>query len=194
MTGHLRFVVGLVLGTACLSATQQTTDSQTATPPESPIGSQILRTIQDAEAEGVVYPQGPLTGGVNDFRDVTGTSDRRCVETANNHDVRSGEFVAGPFDLYPKIWHEGHAKLYWMPLYVPAKWPTTSDAFQLRVRASPIGPNSAPQTYRLVNWARTVGPDPALFFPSRTRLPSVGRWLLVATAGPNWGCFVFDLK
>jgi hypothetical protein len=31
------------------------------------------------------------------------------------------------------------------------------------------------------------------FFPTGTIIPDWGRWLLVATSGANWGCFIVTL-
>ena len=37
------------------------------------------------------------------------------------------------------------------------------------------------------------GVHPDYFYPSGLELRSGGRWMLVATMGPNWGCFVIEL-
>ncbi len=57
--------------------------------------------------------------------DVPGTSERRCVkvnrlldETGRGGSIRSGEFVAGPFDRYIRRWvPENKGKLWFAPLH-----------------------------------------------------------------------------
>lgn len=31
-------------------------------------------------------------------------------------------------------------------------------------------------------------------YPTGIRLPTVGRWMMVATAGNNWGCFILTVQ
>ena len=38
-----------------------------------------------------------------------------------------------------------------------------------------------------------IKPNSPAFFPSLVALPRGGTWLLIATGGPNWGCFILTL-
>lgn len=41
---------------------------------------------------------------------------------------------------------------------------------------------------------RPAHPEDVLFFPSIVTLKLNVRWMLVATSGPNWGCFLMDVQ
>jgi len=109
----------------------------------------------------------------------------RCVEVGNHTNVRSGEFVAGNFraakESFANVVKEPNAvKVYWVPLHV-AMMP------KLTVREIHVG---HPHAVRTTTW-RQVGANPGVvFYPSAMPVPVAGTWRLVASAGPNRGCFV----
>jgi hypothetical protein len=141
------------------------------------------RSIAEAE-EGVRHPRESPPARPSDlFTMPLGTEDRRCiaVEGSEYRGIRSGDFVAGPFNIYPEQWRQvGEGKVWWQPLHVPYPAP------QLTVRATLLDNPSVTRAER--HTERTPG-----FYPSSLKLPSAGRWLLIATAGPDWGCFLLTV-
>jgi hypothetical protein len=135
-----------------------------------------------AEREGSKHPGSPDTT----------MADRRCVDADLYTDARglgisrSGDFTAGTFSAYAAVWRHGGGKLWFTPRLVDT-------AATLVVRARRLDATAAPFEYRKRRLARAVGTDD-LFYATTIRLPAPGVWLLIATAGPNWGCFLFSFQ
>ena len=154
-----------------------------------PIMSDDLTTVEGVEDEAMSYPSAPLPKELGESfgRNLPGNSDRRCVDVGNDTDVRSGEFVAGNFREYVRQWEpdmpDGRGKLYWIPLH-PDKMRS------LTVRAILLDHPTITETYHfnVIGWTEN-GP----FYPSGIPLPRAGTWRLVATSGPDWGCFELTL-
>jgi hypothetical protein len=108
-------------------------------------------------------------------------SDRRG---SAGHGIRSGEFVAGPFGAFGRDWARDprDGKLWWVPLH---REPMPG----LTVRAVLLDDPAIDRTFTLTPAAGADGP----FYPSGVVLPVPGRWMLLATAGPDWGCFVITI-
>ena len=141
--------------------------------------------IAAAEEAGASFPR---AGGAAD------TPPRTCTMVrpdqivfpstrGNPADFRlvSGEFFAGSISFG------------WGDTYEQAKMPLTPrypDAIgkglaMTVVRIDP--PGEAPRL------AASAFPSPdSWFFPTWPRFATPGRWMIVATAGVNWGCFVLD--
>jgi hypothetical protein len=60
----------------------------------------------------------------------------------------------------------------------------------LLVRGTKLDGAAEHTTYRYGTIVRSG--DGVGFFNSTLWVPSAGRWLLVATYGPNWGCFIVE--
>lgn len=71
-------------------------------------------------------------------------------------------------------------KIYWVPLHV-------DHMSELTVRATLLPSRTVARTARLSSVA-TAGH--MVFYPSAIPIPVPGTWELVATAGPNRGCFL----
>jgi hypothetical protein len=143
-------------------------------------------TILEAEAEGATYPH------VTSTRPVDGPA-RTCVTIrpdqilfpstrgdANAYRLRSGDFDA------PSI------SFGWGDTYEQAKMPLRPlhpgvIGVGLWIRLIRLDPPGEGPTFALDNLNR---PDP--FFPSWPRFPTPGKWMMLLTAGANWGCFVLD--
>jgi hypothetical protein len=103
--------------------------------------------------------------------------------------MRSGEFLVGG-ELGGAV-SAREIKVWWEPMH-----PATS--FALVVRGTRLSPAGDSVRYLNEGWA--IGGSPAtgavgpVFYASGIRIPSPGRWLLVATSGPDWGCFVVDVR
>jgi hypothetical protein len=144
-----------------------------------------LASVQAAQAEAATYPRrappNRPTGGT-DWARASGTSQRRCVNTDGARDIRSGEFVTGPFDGFTT---QG-GKVYWIPLHTPG-WKAS-----LLIRGTDL---DAPANHFGRRYSGVSGPGPGYdkFYP--TNLPiSEGRWMLVATSAKDWGCFLVTMR
>lgn len=162
--------------------------SQSPGRPAAP-GDSVPGSIREAEASGSRHPRATAN---NEGSWARGTSERRCVD-ADANVVRSGDFVAGPFEFYNEIWRQGYGKLWWRPSEMTPHPPllivqatrldqvADSRVFEASDVASPSGPKE--------NEATRIK-----FYPTGFRLPSLGRWMMVATAGNNWGCFIHTVR
>lgn len=149
--------------------------------------------------------------GQDGFDGALGTPDRICVDVdrvvaedephmvgpegnrAPVFDVRSGEILAGNFDLVIGRWStafaEHGAKIYWIPFDDDVA--TTGP---LEVTIEPLDGNHPSVVHTFTQTAFTVAPGTAytpdlVFWPSGTKFPEPGRYRLTATALGHWGCF-----
>lgn len=155
----------------------------------------VPHSIAAAEAEAARHPQAPPPPAIRlAFQDAPGTGARNCVDVERQRPisaqdgVRSGEFLAGPFVIYADMWRQDpeHAsKLWWIPLHT-GKMPG------LTVRAVLLDDPTVQRVFTaaIVGYSDRGG---EAFYPSEVVLPVAGRWMLVATAGPDWGCFIVTL-
>lgn len=162
----------------------------------------IPTTVQAAEAEGAAYPRAAIPRAVssNFSSPFTGTTARKCVlpppdDSLPGSSPRSGEFILrGYFGRTGPMGNLiGRARKYmWEPLHNPYVYPTRRG---LLVRGVRIGHPS--DTLRLAV-ARAAYPGTRqkyteAGYPSGFRFPAAGEWLMVATSGPDWGCFVLTI-
>lgn len=81
-------------------------------------------------------------------------------------------------------------KVLWIPLHG-----SSSRKFPLVVRAARIDNPADSVRFRVEGLAHGGGsPRPLYGYPSEVSFPSVGQWVVVATAGNDWGCFVLDVE
>jgi hypothetical protein len=109
--------------------------------------------------------------------------------------VRSGEFVIGGQlggayrlndEINAKLGAPGLIrKIWWTPLHFASVMPA------LVVSGRKLGVPS--DTLQFLSSRIAWNSDSEYFFPSGFRIPSAGRWLLVASSGPNWGCFILTV-
>jgi hypothetical protein len=131
------------------------------------------------------YPHAPPPARPGPLFQATqpGLMERNCAPVGEHAILRSGEFVAGDFRAYRAGWRPNlpadQGKLWWAPLH--------TDAMPgLTLYATSLDDPAVSQVYRFTTPAANAnGP----FYPSAVPLPQPGRWRLVATAGPDWGCF-----
>ncbi len=147
----------------------------------------IPTTIAAAEAEGAAFPHSAAPRNVSSAYQtpVGGTTDRRCVSAAEYRPaggLRSGDFIIrGGLGMRATRGDQ----ILWLPWHNPFEYRDT-----LVVRAGRLG--SPADTVRITRsgWAWQMGhPRTDSGFPSTVTLPSAGTWLLIATAGMDWGCF-----
>ena len=132
--------------------------------------------VRIAEAEGAKVPVGPGSS----------VTSRRCVDANITPNPQSGEFTVAGFGLYDAQWHQGAAKLAWKPANPDAQ-------ATLVVRAQSLDLPVEATAFHATDLAGSIAEHNA-FYPSNARLPKAGNWLLTATAGSNWGCFLYSLR
>lgn len=99
--------------------------------------------------------------------------------------MRSGDFVAGSFPEYVRRWapDDTVGKIWWQPLHQD-RW----DGLTVRVL-----PSGSPEDARTLNFSTIASNAESSFYPSSVEIPDAGGWRLVATSGPDWGCFELTL-
>lgn len=152
----------------------------------------VPTTIQMAELEGARYPRSTEPDSAQVMirtRHADGTPEHRCVEVGDSPWVQSGGFVVARFNEYSKRWYAGQPKLAWVPLH-----PNPAAPAPLLVRAVRLD-DDAPRLIfeRPGVLAHQMGSLTDFGYPSFFSLPTVGRWMFVARAGSNWGCFIYEL-
>ena len=119
-----------------------------------------------------------------------GSSDRRCVTMPPDGPVRSGDFGLAfwgfPFEAgkYQKISWTPVGDYRDMAVYIRGRMVSDPESVVER-RSSQLG--------RSVRTENTGGEDRTWFFPAGLAFPAAGEWVVVATSGANWGCFVFTV-
>jgi hypothetical protein len=188
---------GLAIAAALLALGQRV-------PAQSAPRLEQVASIELAEREGASWPRRPVPALVSpaffiDHSQKTsftstlpklvppnrnhGRSERKCVEGFDLGPIRSGEFVIGG-ELGGRMLSSprGLQKIYWIPLH-------PSEVDTLVVRGTLL--DSPRDTTRFVSADRAHAiPSREMFYPSLVSLPKNGRWLMVATSGPDWGCFI----
>lgn len=134
------------------------------------------------EPDPLVPPRG--------FPKVPGPTERLCVRAAGLTTARSGEFVAGNFQLFKAGWSQVPRthKLFWVPLHQSRLGSLGHPAADLMVWAIPL--RGGPYYGELLT---SIASSDGLFFPDGPPLPSRGPWRLVGLTGPDWGCFDITL-
>lgn len=78
----------------------------------------------------------------------------------------------------------------WKIWWIPNQMPPLDGSVLLTLRAGKMDnpEKTVTRTFTEIANARTDTP----FFPTTILFPEKGDWLVVATAGNNWGCFIID--
>jgi hypothetical protein len=155
-------------------------------------------TIAEAEAEGARFAHGappatvPAAFGRRPFG---GAVERRCVAAPVSDDsLPSGSLRSGDIIVRTRFGERGlragrGGKALWIPLH---GGPNVTSP--LLLRAVQLGGPASALRQTVEGLARSGVRGRAEFgYPSAIRFPSAGRWLVVATAGDDWGCFVLDV-
>jgi hypothetical protein len=160
------------------------------------VAAQPMRnTIAAAEAEGAAVPPSILNGTAAPIfmQSYDGTPDRKCAEAPAgmhhpNASLRSGEFIlrSDLISASEPVINHAH-KILWWPLHNPYQYPST-----LLLRAVRLSNPGDSLRISITHWAWN-GTKQQSAFPSSIRFPSAGTWLVIATAGSDWGCFVLPV-
>jgi hypothetical protein len=164
-----------------------------------PTGSSDAEIIARAEADGAAYPYveaaNPHKGSF--IRGMAGGTDRRCYEGIDLGPVRSGEFVIGGQLSGARGMRAGlQGKVWWAPFNHSRDMPP------LEVRGRSLSNPADSLRYTTATVAWPVSPGSQLvaesareyFFPSGITMPAAGRWVVIATSGNNWGCFILTVR
>jgi hypothetical protein len=160
------------------------------------------QVVQAAQEEGARFPRGNPQAPPRTFRSM-GTASRKCVEFPPNVDSkwvfnhpvsrRSGEFETGAQISALKAGQAG--KVWWDPLHKPRPTKAT-----LIVRGTRLDQPEITSRFVSSRYAYPVTKDghahleEYAFYPTGFSLPSPGRWLLIATSGDDWGCFIVSVQ
>jgi len=156
----------------------------------------IPSSVQAAEAEGASHPRAsaPMYTPTAFTSAFTGAVERKCAVQAtadtSNGPLRSGEIVlrarlVGRWGLKANR----DQKMYWQPLHNPFEFRDT-----LLIRAVRIDDPADSMRVSIPNWAYSPRSKKESGFPSQLRFPAAGNWLVIATAGSDWGCFVLPVE
>lgn len=120
---------------------------------------------------------------------VPGKASSTCVVVGQDRDVRSGGFVAGPFDTANASYghsQPGHSKrtvrLYFVPQHA-GKMPGLALRFS----------NEKSDLIVTAHQKLVGDAEQWKFYDTYTRLGTGGTWTVRAVAGPDKGCFTFEL-
>jgi len=183
-----------------LSAISLSAQSRTSTPDlasrikaaEEQVTNARPRKIADAEAEGAGYPRVE-----SDTRSGSDAPARTCMlikpdqivfptsKAGFNPSLRSGDFSAVSISFG---WDKTY-ELAKVPLEVRHPELIGAGLWLRLIRLDP--PGDAPPLALADFNARAMNSGRG-FFATFPRFPTPGKWMMIATAGANWGCFVLD--
>lgn len=160
------------------------------------IAQTIPASPQAAEAEGASWSRAkaPVYTPTAFTSAFAGTAERKCTvqpsSDETNGPLRSGEMIlrsrlVGPWGLKADRDH----KIYWQPLHNPFEFRDT-----LLIRAVRIDGPADLLRVSISACAYSPGRKKESGFPSLLRFPTAGNWLVIATAGSDWGCFVLPVS
>jgi hypothetical protein len=151
----------------------------------------IPRSTSQAEAEGAAFAHANGASQPNFMtRAVAGTNERKCIAPAVGDSLQAGALRSGNFIVRGSLAgefgpHAGRArKFLWIPLHSVEAAPTP-----LVIRAAAA---TSPDTVR-ATFPGPVHSHGQYGYPSTLEFPSPGRWIVVATSGDDWGCFLLDV-
>lgn len=180
-------VASTLLIPACLLLCAVHTSAQTLRIPRAGTEEQLRA---EAAAEGAAFTRTSKT-------DTTAAVPRVCVDAIDMGPAHSGEFTIGGNLSGMSAMRAGRpGKVWWAPLHHARNMP----ALVVRGRSLTTGSDTVRFTSAKVAWPVVVPGVPVpeterkYFFPSGITIPNPGRWLLIATSGANWGCFILTVR
>jgi hypothetical protein len=177
----MRHVPALVF---CFCACAAAAGAQATAAPQSPAAQ-----IAAAEAEGAKHPRvPPATATATPARTCTTIRPEQIVlptTRAGSPYVQSGDFEAVSISFGWDQTYE-QAKMPLRPLHPEAI------GAGLRIRLIRLDEPGYGTPFELPGFnARTLDSSYE-FFASWPKFPTPGKWMMIVTAGANWGCFVLD--
>ena len=151
------------------------------------------RSVEAAQHEGAAFPHETQQAPSRTFGSV-GTAERKCVQFPPKawSARRSGDFEIGGQIAVLKAHTPG--KVWWTTLHNPEDTKAV-----LVVRASRLDRPEITSRFVSSHYGWPVMKDghahrEYAFYPTAFSLPSPVRWLLVATSGNDWGCFIVTVQ
>lgn len=148
--------------------------------------------VAAAELEGAQFPRERVPPRMlADFVAVPkqGTIHRRCVRAADSGPARSGEFIIGA-EVSGRA-ASAH-KIWWAPLHASAQMILTVRAHRVGIANDTVRVQSSD-----VAWRSDINVPIEMrdyFFPLLTPLAGAGTFVVVATQGADWGCFILTFR
>jgi len=145
------------------------------------------RTVAEAEAAGAAYPRVP--DAEKSVRTCTTIRPEQIVlpppAKAISPFVQSGEFEAASISFG------------WDQTYVQAKMPLVPRYREvigsgLYIRVIRLDQPGEGPMFTLNGFSANANSPWTKFFASWPQFPAPGKWMMLVTAGANWGCFVLD--
>lgn len=148
-----------------------------------PTGVTEREVVGQAEAEGAAYDR-PVSLSRK-------PSDRKCVAGIEHGPAESGEFTIGGMLSGLDAMRAGReGKVWWLPVHGALEM-----TLVVRGRSLTNPADTVRFTTSKVAWQTGAVPveQRDYFFPSGITIPQPGRWLVIATSGVNWGCFILTV-
>jgi hypothetical protein len=158
--------------------------------PQIPSGSSEAQIKTEAETEGAAFTR--LSTGAS-----ADAAPRVCVTAFEVGPARSGEFTIGGNLAGLSGMYAGHqGKVWWAPLHNARNMPPlVVRGRSLTTPQDTVRFTSSNVAFPVVHGAPPVPEaERKYFFPSGITIPQRGRWLVIATSGPNWGCFILTVQ
>jgi hypothetical protein len=153
-------------------------------------------SVAAAEAEGAAFPRGakPVNVPAVFSMPFAGSAERKCVTPRADDDdtpqLRSGDFIVR--GRFVGEWgpHAKRAnKFWWAPTHNPFEFPNA-----LLLRATRLGHPDDAFRLAIADWAYPRrGYERESGFPSGVGFPKAGNWIVIATSGDDWGCFLISV-
>lgn len=173
-------------GSTVQTASEPPADSEPPGDSEEPVDDEA-REPDDASAESRKPDKAGRQRAV--FKRVEGNDTGDCIDATGRRNVKSGGFMAGPFDDAVTAWGKAsdglkrnEIRLYWVPLHAKKMPGVTITA---RQRGG---------TGRVTVTEDAVGEAESWkYYPVTITLPEAGTWVLRGKAGRDAGCFTLTV-
>ncbi|HET9426626.1 MAG TPA: sorbosone dehydrogenase family protein [Gemmatimonadaceae bacterium] len=112
--------------------------------------------------------------------------DRKCVDVNQSPNAKSGNFAVAGFSVYAATWQQKQGNLLFKPT-IP------QPGVALTIRAEPLEGSAAAVEYKVLELSGSISEGTAAY-PVKMQLPARGSWIITATAGNSFGCFIYTLR
>lgn len=181
-----------MLRTSCIAAVLCLTTAHVSA------AQRIPTTIDAAEAEGAAVPRVSPASTPRAFTaPFGGTADRKCVTSPVDSEPTGGSLRSGDFIIRGHLERVGASsglqakrdiKILWMPIHNPFSYPST-----LIIRGARMGDEADTLRTYVADYVYPPRAKTEASFASLVRFPAAGTWVVVATAGDDWGCFLLPV-